>query len=115
MAKFALASLSEAEKLSFGLYLEQGVHILGNFLKHNDSLPRKLVGLEQAEAEEELARIGLRLLPGEEVFDETVERCLEHGGHPLRAPGPMVWGGYAATLRDPDGHVWEVVRGAGQD
>lgn len=41
-------ALSEAEKLSFGLYLEQGVHILGNFLKHNDSLPRKLVGLEHA-------------------------------------------------------------------
>lgn len=41
-------ALSDAEKMSFGLYLEQGVHILGNFLKHNDSLPRKLVGLEQA-------------------------------------------------------------------
>lgn len=41
-------ALSEAEKLSFGLYLEQGVHIVGNFLKHNDSLPRKLVGLESA-------------------------------------------------------------------
>lgn len=41
-------ALSEAEKLSFGLFLEQGVHILGNFLKHNDSLPRKLVGLEKA-------------------------------------------------------------------
>lgn len=41
-------ALSEAEKMSFGLYLEQGVHIIGNFIKHNDSLPRKLVGLEQA-------------------------------------------------------------------
>lgn len=41
-------SLSEAEKLSFGLYLEQGVHIIGNFLKHNDSLPQKLTGLEDA-------------------------------------------------------------------
>lgn len=40
--------LSDAEKLSFGLYLEQGVHIYGNFLKHNESLPRKLEGLEGA-------------------------------------------------------------------
>ncbi len=41
-------ALSEAEKLSFGKYCEQGVHIVGNFLKHNESLPRKLEGLEQA-------------------------------------------------------------------
>ena len=41
-------ALSEGEKLSFGLYLEQGIHIIGNFVKHNDSLPRKLVGLERA-------------------------------------------------------------------
>ena len=43
-------ALSPAEKMSFGLYLEQGVHIMGNFLKHNDALPRKLVGLEKAVA-----------------------------------------------------------------
>lgn len=41
-------ALSAAERMSFGLFLEQGVHICGNFLKHNDSLPRKLVGLEDA-------------------------------------------------------------------
>jgi hypothetical protein len=41
-------TLNDAEKLSFGLYLEQGIHISGNFLKHNDSLPRKLVGLDEA-------------------------------------------------------------------
>lgn len=41
-------ALTPAEKMSFGLFLEQGVHVLGNFLKHNDSLPRKLVGLEDA-------------------------------------------------------------------
>lgn len=41
-------ALTEAEKLSFGLYLEQGVHIWGNFLKHNDTLPKKLEGLEIA-------------------------------------------------------------------
>ncbi len=42
------AALSDADRLAFGLYLEQGVHICGNFLKHNDSLPAKLVGLEEA-------------------------------------------------------------------
>ncbi len=42
------AGLSDAEKLSFGLYLEQGIHIFGNFLKHNDSLPQKLTGREDA-------------------------------------------------------------------
>lgn len=43
-------TLSEVEKIRFGLYLEQGVHIYGNFLKHNSSLPRKLEGLEDAVA-----------------------------------------------------------------
>ena len=41
-------TLNEAEKLSYSMYLEQGVHMMGNFLKHNDSLPRKLVGIEIA-------------------------------------------------------------------
>ena len=41
-------SLSDAERLIFEMYLEQGVHIFGNFLKHNDALPQKLVGLEGA-------------------------------------------------------------------
>jgi hypothetical protein len=41
-------ALSDAEKMRFGLYLEQGIHIFGNFLKHNDALPRKLAGLEDA-------------------------------------------------------------------
>ena len=41
-------ALSEADRMRFGLYLEQGVHIIGNFLKHNNSLPRKLEGLEDA-------------------------------------------------------------------
>lgn len=41
-------ALSDAERMSFGQYLEQGVHIYGNFLKHNDSLPQKLAGLDDA-------------------------------------------------------------------
>jgi hypothetical protein len=41
-------ALSAADRRRFGLYLEQGVHIYGNFLKHNDSLPQKLAGLDDA-------------------------------------------------------------------
>jgi hypothetical protein len=41
-------ALSPGEKRRFGMYLEQGIHIYGNFLKHNDSLPRKLEGLDDA-------------------------------------------------------------------
>jgi predicted lactoylglutathione lyase len=41
--------------------------------------------------------------------DAFVERALEHGGSGLRPPAEMDWGGYAATVRDPDGHVWEIV------
>ncbi|NKX44173.1 hypothetical protein [Roseicyclus persicicus] len=41
-------SLGPADAITFGMYLEQGVHIYGNFLKHNDALSVKLVGLEGA-------------------------------------------------------------------
>lgn len=41
-------ALDPSDRMRFGLFLEQGVHIYGNFLKHNDSLPRKLAGLELA-------------------------------------------------------------------
>jgi hypothetical protein len=41
-------ALSATDRMRFGLYLEQGIHIFGNFLKHNNSLPRKLEGLEDA-------------------------------------------------------------------
>lgn len=43
-------ALTLAEKRRFGMFLEQGIHIYGNFLKHNDSLPRKLEGLDDAVA-----------------------------------------------------------------
>ena len=41
-------ALSPAEKLSYGNYMEQGVHIYTNFFKHNDSLPRRIDGLDAA-------------------------------------------------------------------
>jgi hypothetical protein len=39
------AGLSAAEKLSYGLYLEQGIHIIGNFEKHTGSIPRQMADL----------------------------------------------------------------------
>ena len=41
-------ALREAEKLSFGLYIEQGIHIIGNFEKHTGTVPRQLKGLDFA-------------------------------------------------------------------
>ncbi len=41
-------ALSATDRMRYGFYLEQGIHIIGNFLKHNNSLPRKLEGLEDA-------------------------------------------------------------------
>jgi len=31
------------------------------------------------------------------------------GGHVVKAPADTFWGGHAAWLADPDGHVWEIV------
>lgn len=42
------AALGPEDRRRFGLFLEQGIHIYGNFLKHNDSLPRRLEGLDDA-------------------------------------------------------------------
>jgi hypothetical protein len=41
-------ALTPAEQRSFGMYLEQGIHIIGNFVKHNDTIPTKLVGMDDA-------------------------------------------------------------------
>lgn len=42
------AGLSDAEKRSYGQYLEQGIHVLGNFTKHAGTTPNQLTGLEDA-------------------------------------------------------------------
>lgn len=41
-------TLSAAEKLSFGQYQEQGIHVMSNFFKHGDVMPTELAGLESA-------------------------------------------------------------------
>ncbi len=64
-------ALNESEKIAFEMYLEQGVHVFGNFLKHNDSLPTKLVGLEDA-----IANYFYEMLatPGGAVWWEDIQR-----------------------------------------
>ncbi|MEM8591194.1 MAG: hypothetical protein AAGF13_01590 [Pseudomonadota bacterium] len=42
------SALSEQEKLSFGNWLEQGIHIIGNFEKHSGTVPRAMKDLDIA-------------------------------------------------------------------
>lgn len=42
------AALSPSEKVSFAHYLEQGVHVYGNFTKHSGTVPGEFIGLEKA-------------------------------------------------------------------
>jgi hypothetical protein len=41
-------ALSPGEKLAFGLYLEQGIHIIGNFDKHLGTVPKQFEHLNYA-------------------------------------------------------------------
>lgn len=91
-------ALSESDRLRFGLYMEQGVHIIGNFVKHNDTLPRKLVGLENAIGNmfyEMLASSGgaawwqeakerKRFMPDTyRITDHYLQRRVKNGGAPI--------------------------------
>ena len=38
-------ALSQTEQLSYGLYLEQGIHIIGNFEKHSGTVPSQMKDL----------------------------------------------------------------------
>lgn len=40
--------LTAAEKRSYGQYLEQGIHVMGNFTKHRGGMPVELNGLQTA-------------------------------------------------------------------
>lgn len=64
-------ALSEAEKIAFEMYMEQGIHVYGNFLKHNDALPTKLVGLEGAVTNYFFEMLAT---PGGSVWWEDVQR-----------------------------------------
>jgi len=43
-----IADLIAAEKRGYGQYLEQGIHITGNFAKHRGGVPNELNGLQDA-------------------------------------------------------------------
>lgn len=45
---FDYNSLNAAERRSYGQYLEQGIHVLGNFSKHRGAFPVELGGLQLA-------------------------------------------------------------------
>ena len=45
--------------------------------------------------------------------DRTVEAVRAAGGVVTKAPAPTFYGGYAAYVRDPDGHVWEIAHNPG--
>jgi len=41
-------NLNAAEQRSYGQYLEQGIHVIGNFSKHRGGIPAELQGLQLA-------------------------------------------------------------------
>ena len=44
----------------------------------------------------------------DEEVDALVERARAAGADVLLEPGRQPWGGYAATVADPDGHLWMI-------
>lgn len=40
--------------------------------------------------------------------DKLAAAFVGAGGHLLKAPHKVFWGGYIAYAADPDGHVWEI-------
>lgn len=54
-------------------------------------------------------------LPSREDVDRAVERALVARAQLTRVAAPFAWGGYGACLRDPDGHLWELVHAPDRD
>ncbi len=44
-----------------------------------------------------------------EEVDAAVEQARRAGARIVKNPGQTFWGGYAAYVEDPDGHLWEVL------
>lgn len=42
------------------------------------------------------------------TLDNALERAVEHGGH-VESPAKKEEGRYTGYLKDPDGHLWELV------
>jgi catechol 2,3-dioxygenase-like lactoylglutathione lyase family enzyme len=45
--------------------------------------------------------------------DKLAAAFVGAGGHLLKAPHKVFWGGYIAYAADPDGHVWEIAHNPG--
>lgn len=41
--------------------------------------------------------------------DAAYARAVRAGATGIKPPRPTSWGGYAAYVQDPDGHLWEIV------
>ena len=48
---------------------------------------------------------------GDTEVDAIVERARAAGADVVVEPGRQPWGAYAATLADPDGHLWMITPG----
>ena len=44
----------------------------------------------------------------ETEVDEAYARLVAAGATPVKTPQKTFWGGYAAYVSDPDGHLWEI-------
>jgi hypothetical protein len=72
----------------------------------------------KAELAADMGRAGLPLFSGavtlaqnfatKDEVDAAHDAAVTAGGHSLRAPGRVEWGGYTAYVADPDGHPWEL-------
>jgi len=65
-------------------------------------------GLKPTEPSATEFSLGHNLSSPEEV-DATVAQARAAGATIVKEPQDTFWGGYAAYLQDPDGHLWEVL------
>jgi hypothetical protein len=49
------------------------------------------------------------LVPSRESVDALLARAVAAGAEATGAPHDRPWGIYSAYLRDPDGHLWEII------
>ena len=46
--------------------------------------------------------------PSPAVVDSAFDEAVAAGGHPVKAPQAVFWGGYSGYVADPDGFLWEI-------
>ena len=50
-------------------------------------------------------------LQSEQEVDSFIKTVAAFGGHIVKQPERVFWGGYSGYFRDPDGYYWEVAYG----